>query len=278
MGKTGFDFAFKKLNEKQANNTPRQKYDYVTMPKDGSALRLRFLTLDGPDSCVAYQEHFLEFKNTWKRSVSCPDFENDGEKVCILCKARSGPGTDLITNRSNLQFLMNVIERHPEGDTRKLFKVSAILMGALRGFAEDNGGLGDRDYMIALIDNDDPNVRGKKVYQVAPVSKKPVPLSEADTTLADTRYDLAEAEPKYDEQELLRLMAREAPNGSVTTSTKASAMNVAEAIAASVKKSPTVEVATKETKSESKEETAEEAEEETVPQEFFKSLRKYKPN
>lgn len=72
MGKLGFNIVEEKMGKMQQQQ-PKTKYEYfkvTTQPK-----RIRFLTLDGDSSILIYAEHFVEFNNGWRRSVSCPDFD-----------------------------------------------------------------------------------------------------------------------------------------------------------------------------------------------------------
>ena len=201
MGKSGFTFAVEK---NESSTGPKQRFEYFSPGEDPTTVRL--LTIDKDDSIVTYQEHFVIFKNNWKKSVSCPDFENDGPRKCILCKIGTGQGIQ--QNNYNTKYLMQGIVRGDE-DKIKVVKISSLLMTALIPYIRENGDLGDRDYNISLVPNPDTNSKLKKVYVVEPASKKATPLSSSDKALAETKYNLSEVEPAYNEEELLRMINME---------------------------------------------------------------------
>jgi hypothetical protein len=207
MGKLGFNIVEEKMGKMQQQQ-PKTKYEYfkvTTQPK-----RIRFLTLDGDSSILIYAEHFVEFNNGWRRSVSCPDFDlKAGEtKSCPICKAKKG--VDLVKNDYGTKIMMQIIDRSEGEDKIKIFKFSPFLWTTLLAFHKENGDLGDRDYNISMDKVVGENNRESTVYNVTPASKKAMPLTDEDEELAATRNSLTDIEPILSDKEILELMSKEA--------------------------------------------------------------------
>jgi hypothetical protein len=213
MAKMGFTVAKEKAEEA---NKSTAKYNYFKLEPNKDAKRIRFITVDGPEaSILTYDEHYLKFKNTWSRPFSCPDYDNDGEKTCQICKADKGPSLDITQDQFGRKFIMQVIERGVDGaeDTLKVFKFSPFLFTTLLSYYDKTGDLGDRDYTIAMIKEKDENNKEKMRYEVLPVTAKKEKLSPEDLELIETRAKLSDIEPAYDMNEVRRLAAMELGGG-----------------------------------------------------------------
>jgi hypothetical protein len=224
MGKLGFDIVEEKMEKmQQQKQQPKTTINYFKVGSEPK--RIRFLTLDGNDSILIYAEHFVQFNNGWNRSISCPDFDlKPGQaKTCPLCKAKKG--VDLVKNDFGTKIMMQIIDRSEDEDKVKVYKFSPYLWSTLLAFHKEYGDLGDRDYNISMEKVIGENNRETTSYVVTPCSKKPMPLTDEDEELAETRLSLADIEPIHAEAEIRELMAKEASNAKINEENVKSTLN-----------------------------------------------------
>jgi hypothetical protein len=217
MAKTGFDNI---TAEVESNQQQKTNVKYVYFKVTDKPKQLRFLTLDGENSVIFYHEHFTEFKNGWKRSTSCPDYNNTGDKKCLLCLSRKGKDEDILKDNCGPKIAMQVIERGDEGteDKLKVFKFSPFLWNKIVAFFKQYGDLGDRDYTLEMHKETDASNKSTVNYEMYPVSKRAIPLSDEDLALAEKRASLFDVEPRYDEDQIRKIMSRDKPGGDMQVS------------------------------------------------------------
>jgi hypothetical protein len=265
MGKFGFSNI---SNEVETAQKAPVRYEFFKVTDEPK--QIRFLTLDGENSIAMWMEHFTEFKNTWKRSTSCPDYEAEkgSEKKCLICQSRKGRDEDIVRDNCNVKIAMQVIERldGEEGDKLKVFKFTPFLWNTIKQYFEEYGDLGDRDYTLSMNKNIDGTGKTSIVYEMTPATRKPTPLTAADKELASKRAKLEDVEPKYNEQEIRNIMSKDKAGGTSIPQKSEVANMFSQFLseASNVEETPKV-VNSKET-----------AEDDDDEEEFFKSLKMIK--
>lgn len=275
MAKLGFNVASKAAEE--AQKSTRQKFDYFKTTDEAKQIRL--ITIDGEkNSILTYGEHYVVFKNGWSRSFSCPDFDGEGERKCLICSAKKGPGHDILRDDYGTKFIMQLLDR--EDSKVKVHKFSSFLWTTYAAYFEEYGDLGDRDYTIALIREKDDKGKVKPRYEVMPVTKKAAKLTEEDLAILETRNQLTDIEPPYNEADILSIMQKEA-SSDAPVSRETIANKISNFLGDSGIKKPTAEsllgsLTTKPANVAEAKEAEAEAEDEDET-DFFKTLKKSQP-
>lgn len=220
MAKAGFVAAAEAVEEAQKQGP--QEYEKLKVEKDAPAKRIRFVLQDGDNSVITFTEHWTEFNNSWKRNFACPN-EEIGDDKCLIC--RSKRGTDYVDDQRKPAHMINVLDR--EDGKLKVWKFSPMVMARLLEHIKANRTIGDRDYSVQFISNEDKNIKAKFVYIIEPVGEA-AELTANDKKLIEGRYKLETLIPTYNEESISQVMAKKPGEGSNGTGKKATSSNVAE--------------------------------------------------
>jgi len=220
MAKAGFGAAAEAVEEAQKQGP--QEYEKLKVEKDTPAKRIRFVLHDGDNSVITFTEHWTEFNNGWKRNFACPN-EEIGDDKCLIC--RSKRGTDYVDDQRKPAHMINVLDR--EDGKLKVWKFSPMVMARLLEHIKTNGTIGDRDYSVQFISNEDKNIKSKFVYIIEPVGEA-TELTTNDKTLVEGRYKLETLIPTYNEESISQVMAKKPGEGNNSNGKKAAPSNVAE--------------------------------------------------
>lgn len=218
MAQSGFGAAQRAVEEAKKAAQGAVEFNRFTIKQDEDAKRVRFLIEDGEDSVLTFLEHWTEMNNGWKRNFACPN-EEYGQDNCVVC--RSKKGTDWVSDQRKNAHMIQLINR-TTGQI-EVWKFSPMAMSLLLEILNTNGSISDRDYTIQFLSNEagqvDPNIKTKFLYVIKPASE-PAPLSAADQELVNGRYKLTDLIPKYDEDNLTRIMAMKPGEGGKKEATK----------------------------------------------------------
>jgi len=206
--KTGFDTAeqiAKEEVEKQQQQAEVYKFDRFSVPTEEGIARVRFIVEDGDDSLLTVMEHATTMNNTWFSGFECPN-ESPTDGKCVVCQGKAG--TDFESDRRQVKHYINLIDRTDNDNHKvKVWSLSSIAMAPIMQYYREYGNVRDRDYTVQLVENKDKAIKGKFIYKIEPVTDEPSPLTKADKTLIENRFDLSKCVRQYDEKNLLRIMA-----------------------------------------------------------------------
>lgn len=204
MAKSGFGAAQAAVEQAEKNAKGAVEYKKFTVEKDADPKRVRFLTIDGDDSVLTFTEHWTTMNNGWKRNFACPN-EDLGDDKCVVCRGKKK--VDYQDDQRKNRHLIQLIDRST-GELQ-VWPFSPMAMALLLEHLNTFGNISDRDYEIQFLDNEggkaDANIKAKFFYVIKPAGEV-TPLSAADQELASKRYNLHDLVPKYDEENLERIM------------------------------------------------------------------------
>lgn len=218
MAKSGFGAAQAAVEQAQKSAQGAVEFNKFSVKQDEPAKRVRFLIEDGDDSVLTFLEHWTEMNNAWKRNFACPN-EEFGQDNCVVCRGKKG--SDFVSDQRKNAHMIQLINR--ETGQIEVWKFSPMAMSLLLEILNNNGNISDRDYTIQFLSNEDgkvdPSIKSKFLYVIKPVGE-PTPLSAADQELIKGRYKLTNLIPKYDEDNLTRIMAMKPGEGGKKDATK----------------------------------------------------------
>ena len=204
MAKFGLD-AGKQVAEQEVKSE-RKKFDRVELKSTSGPASVRFIMADGPRAVLTYKRHWTTFNSGWSRQYSCPDFGED-EKTCIICAG--APGKDYKEDSLRVVHVFQVIDRK-DGKVKLLELPSAAYQLVLAQYEKNGNCLDDRDYVVQLKVTEEGK---RKNYRYVVEAEDESAPTKADKALIAERFDLAEAEPQYDEKDIRAMLVKEASDG-----------------------------------------------------------------